>query len=215
MAGLLGSRRQMKLDGSKRMPIGLSAILLCLTFATRLHAGPDDELASCAAIDDPSARLTCYDRLAGRRLPEGTGKWVLSQRRSAESGDQALYLTLNAEATVPDAMAPWQFGQLILRCDSGNTDAMVAPRQRMGTSTLGVDVLLRVDGGSQTREIWSISDDAMFALEPQAVDWIRSLYGASRLDLVIKRDQDPPIDFTFNLEGLQTASAPLAAACHW
>ena len=199
----------------KKISLGRTSFLFCLAFAAPARAEPDDELAACAAIDDPSGRLACYDKLAGRHIPAGTGKWVLSQRRSAQSGDEALYLTLNAEATVPDAMAPWQFGQLVLRCDSGQTDAMVAPRQRLGTSSLGVDVLLRVDGSPHLREIWNISDDAMFALEPRPLDWIRSLYGASRLDLEIRRDQDPPIDFTFNIEGLQAAAAPLADACHW
>ena len=44
----------------------VAATLAAALAAPRVHAGPQEDLAACGAITDPTERLACYDRLAGR-----------------------------------------------------------------------------------------------------------------------------------------------------
>ena len=174
-----------------------------------------DDLASCAAIDDSSARLACYDKLAGRQSPPGVGKWRLDHRHSPTSGGDAVFLTLHAEQADPTALPPWMQPQLVISCDDNETRAMIVPQRRLSVSYQEVDVLLRIDGGDQIRDKWQISANGLSAFRPDPVRWIQGLIDATRLEVGLRPYLDKPIDFTFDVEGLATAIQPLAKACNW
>jgi type VI secretion system VasI family protein len=174
-----------------------------------------DGLAYCASFDDSSARLACYDRLAGRKAPPGMGKWRLDHRRSPLSGGDAEFLTLHAEQADPTALPPWLQPQLIISCDDNETQVSIAPQRRASIGTQEMDVVLRIDGGGQIHEEWQVSMDGLTVLRPNPVHWIKDLFGATRLEVGLRPYLDTPLDFTFDIEDLDVASPPLAKACHW
>jgi type VI secretion system VasI family protein len=180
-----------------------------------LRTASADDLASCAAIDDSSARLACYDRLAGRQVPPGPGKWHLDQYHSPLSGGEVITITLRAEQADAAALAPWMLPLFIISCDNSVTQVTIAPQQRLSTSNQQMEVVLRVDGGDQTREVWQISEDSLRAFRPDPVPWIKTLLDATQLQVGLRPYLDKPLDITFNVEGLATAAQPLAKACDW
>jgi hypothetical protein len=186
-----------------------------LLSTSAVHPAADDALASCAAIDDSSARLACYDKLAGRQVPPGTGKWRLEHRSSLLSGGDALDLSLYAEQADATALPPWLQPRIVVTCDDHQTQVMIIPQRRVSTSDGDIDILLRIDGGDETREVWHISPDGVSIVRPNSGDWIQSLFGATRLQVGIRPYPEPPVGFSFIVEGLETASEPLAKACGW
>jgi len=190
--------------------------LCCATVAVMSAAAATaDDLQSCAAIDDASARLVCYDKLAGRQIPPGVGKWRLEYRHSLTGGGKAVFLILNADVDSSFAEPTWMTPQLVLICDTAETKAMVVPQRFMSPTMQGMDVLERVDGGDPIRATWQISGDGRSVYQPDPVPWIKSLLGAERLDIGLRPFFDKPADFSFDVEGLATAILPLESACGW
>ena len=195
-------------------------LYLAIAFAVAIALGAGrsasaDDLAVCAGIDDASARLACYDKLAGRQAPPGVGKWRLDHRRSPLSGGDMVSLTLHADQADPTALPPWLQPQLIITCDNGENQVVIVPQTLISASYNNVDVLLRVDGGDQIRENWQLSGDGQRAYRPDPVPWIKGLFGATQLEFGIRPFLGKPLDFTFDVEGLATAIQPLVTACHW
>jgi type VI secretion system VasI family protein len=196
-----------------RCYLALACVLAMSAIGPR--AASADDLASCAAIDDSSARLACYDRLAGRQVPPGPGKWHLNRYSSALSGGEVISVTLRAEQG--DSAASLALAQplLIITCDNRVTRIAIAPQQRLSTSTQQIEMVLRVDGGETVREIWQVSEDGLSAIRPDPVPWIKSLLGATQLQVGFRPYFDKPLDLNFDVEGLATAAQPLAKACDW
>jgi type VI secretion system VasI family protein len=105
--------------------------------------------------------------------------------------------------------------QLTISCDNNVTQVMIQAQQRLSTSNQQMEVVLRVDGGDQTREVWQISEDSLRAFRPDPVPWIKTLLEATQLQVGLRPYLDKPLDITFNIEGLATAVQPLAKACNW
>ncbi len=179
---------------------------------TGLVTASADDLASCAAIDDSSTRLACYDRLAGRQVPPGPGKWRLNRYHSALSGGEVISITRSGEQSDSAVLVQ---PLLIISCDNGVTQVAIAPQQRLSTSTQQVEMALRVDGGEEVREIWQISEDGLSALRPDPVTWIKTLLDAGQLQVGFRPYFDKQLDFVFVIEVLATAAQPLAKACGW
>jgi type VI secretion system VasI family protein len=193
----------------------LAAAYAAVLAATGLRTASADEVANCAAIDDSSARLACYDRLAGRQVPPGPGKWHLDQYPSALSGGEVISITLRAQQQDAAAAPPWTQPQLVISCDNNVTQAKIAPQQRLSTSNQQMEVVLRVDGGEEVRQVWQVSEDSFNAIQPDPVPWIQTLLGATQLQVSFRPYLGKPLDFTFDIEGLATAAQPLAKACGW
>ena len=180
-----------------------------------LKTASADDLATCAAIDDSSSRLACYDRLAGRQVPPGPGKWHLDQYPSSLSGGEVVSITLRAQQQDASAALPWTQPQLIISCDNNVTHAKIAPQQRLPSSNQEIEVVLRVDGGDEVREVWQVSEDGFSATRPDPVPWVKALLDSSQLHVSFRPYLDKPLDFTFDIEGRATAAQPLATACDW
>jgi type VI secretion system VasI family protein len=193
----------------------LRAAYAAATIVASLRTASADGLASCAAIDDSSARLACYDRLAGRQIPPGPGKWHLDQYPSALSGGEVIAITLRAQQQDAAASPPWTQPQLVISCDNNVTQANIAPQQRLSTSNQQMEVVLRIDGGEEVREVWQVTEDSFSALRPNPVPWIKTLLDATQLQVSFRPYLDRPFDFTFDVEGLAVAAQPLAKACGW
>ena len=187
---------------------------LAMAMATLKTASADD-LATCAAIDDSSSRLACYDRLAGRQVPPGPGRWHLDRYNSALSGGEVIAVSLRAQQADAATLMPWTQPLITIRCDNGVTQVVIAPQQRLSTSNQQMEVVLRVDGGEEVREVWQVSEDSLSALRPDPVPWLKTLLDATLLQVSFRPYLGKPIDFTFDIEGLATAAQPLAEACGW
>ena len=190
----------------------LAAAYAVAMAVTAVRTASADDLAACAAIDDSSVRLACYDRLAGRQVPPGPGKWRLNRYNSALSGGEVITVTLRAEQADSAALVQ---PLLIISCDNGVSQVAIAPQQRLSTSTQQVEVVFRIDGGEEVREVWQVSEDGLNALRPDPVPWIKTLLDATQLQVGFRPYFDKPLDFTFDIEGLATAAQPLAKACDW
>jgi type VI secretion system VasI family protein len=192
-----------------------AAAYAVVTVIAALRTASADDLASCAAIDDSSARLACYDKLAGRQVPPGPGRWRLDQYHSPLSGGEVISVTLRAQQADAAGLPPWMQPQLTISCDNNVTQVMIQAQQRLSTSNQQMEVVLRVDGGDQSREVWQISEDSLRAFRPDPVPWIKTLLDATQLQVGLRPYLDKPLDITFDIEGLATAVQPLAKACNW
>jgi type VI secretion system protein VasI len=197
-----------------------AALALLMLLALAEPAVAYDDLAGCAAIEDGTDRLACYDELAGRnpadsKLTPTTGKWVTTKMISNLNGRPSVSIMLPAENLPNDGASIYGKSRLIVSCDDRQTNAYVAPQRLMSLSNDGLDVLFRVDDGPEKREIWQVSGDGRKIYQPRPIPWIKALMAAAKLDvkiIIYGRDNLP---FTFDVRGLELAVDPVRKLCGW
>ncbi len=179
-----------------------------------------DDLADCAAIEDGTKRLACYDELAGRnpgesRLAPTTGKWITLNTISKVNDRPTISIVLPAEDQPNDGLPVYAKPRLILSCENGETDAFVVTRRLLSLSSDGLDVLFGVDDGPSRREIWQVSSDGRRIFQPRPIPWIKQLLTASRLDVKIIIYGTDSLSYRFDLKGVDLAVQPLRKLCGW
>jgi hypothetical protein len=106
---------------------------------------------------------------------------------------------------------------LVVRCDSGKTEAFVYTQSaaRMEPEDGDHTVTVAFDDGSSTSERWPDSDehDALFARRP--VDFTRQLTEARALHFGFTPHNAAPALATFVLDGLEPLLASSAKQCGW
>ena len=199
--------------------LGLLVMAIAIPALAKPCAAYDD-LADCAAIEDGTTRLACYDELSGRDLRDSkltptTGKWVISKKVSDINDRPLIWVMLPAEGLQNDGISIYAKPSLDLSCEDGQTYAYIAPQRVMSVSNDSMDVLFQIDGGPAKREIWQVSGDGRKIFQPRPIPWIKALMPARKLAVQIVIYGRDSLNFSFDLKGLDLAVAPLRDLCSW
>jgi hypothetical protein len=160
----------------------------------------------------PSATVpTVVPPVAPAKPPSDS--WTIGETTSPVDFSPLLVAELRPVAPAPDG-AP---AVLTLRCRNTRTEISVRARGTWRPARAGdVDVALQTDGqatGQHSR--WLLSPDGRTASLPQdAADTIRA-WSKTRISIAVTDGGGSGGASIFDLSGVETVRAKLAAACHW
>jgi hypothetical protein len=104
---------------------------------------------------------------------------------------------------------------LILRCKDQTTEAAFSTQYNyLGYKS--VDVQLRINDQSPTKEVWKASMNGRAAFAPDAVAFIQSLPDNGKLSIKTTRSSDGKVkEANFNLGAVSEVRNKIAHACDW
>lgn len=209
------------------MVLRITASLFVLgLFAMAPAQGADisnDDIAACATVEDDAERLSCYDGLAAEILTLSPTKaglaingWSVTQEASLIEKGQNVFMSVDANETIPDGSGGRERPTLWIRCKDGTTSIYV-----VWDIFLGIDrtsMLHQIDSDTAQGDIWEISRNYKSVGKWSArksVPFIKSLFGGSKLLTEIVPHDEQAIQVTFDIAGLENAIQPLRQACEW
>jgi hypothetical protein len=138
--------------------------------------------------------------------------WTIGETTSPVDFSPLLVAELRPVAPVPDG-AP---AVLTLRCRSARSEISVRTQGTWRPSRTGdVDVALQIDGQGTGHLRWLLSQDGRTASLPQdAAETVRA-WRESRVSIAVTDGSGSGGTSIFDLAGVETVRARLAAACHW
>jgi hypothetical protein len=105
---------------------------------------------------------------------------------------------------------------LMLRCRSARTELSVRSQRTWRPSSAGdVDVAMQTDGQETGHLRWLLSQDGRTAILPQDAAEIVRAWRGSRVSIAVTDGGGSGGASIFDLSGVETVRARLAAACHW
>ena len=203
-----------------------SKVSLALSLATTfslLSAGAvgDDvdimiEIRKCTILESPLSRLECFDKFADDNdglseptISVGVGEWVV--RESVNP--------INDTSTVTGILASENASNfldervtLILRCQSGRTEAYINWKYYLGSKAVVTD---RIGKATAERLGWQVSTDSQSSFRPRARMFMESLADATTYIAQVTPYNESPIMASFNVEGSREVVERIRAACDW
>jgi hypothetical protein len=167
------------------------------------------EVKSCKAITDDKERLKCFDGLFGETSKpqdsqEGKqGNWSIDESKSPTDGS-------------PQVVAANLIGDivLILRCKDQTTEAAFSTKYNY-LGSRSVNVQLRINDQTPSKEVWKASMDGRAAFAPDAVAFIQSLPDNGKLSIRTTRSDGKVKEGNFNLGAVSEVRSKIAKACDW
>jgi len=160
----------------------------------------------------PAATVPAGAPPAAPAKPSSDG-WTIGETTSPVDFSPLLVAELRPVAPAPDG-AP---AVLMLRCRSARTEISVRAQGTWRPSRPGdVDVALQMDGQATGQHLrWLLSQDGRTASLPQdAAETVRA-WSESRISIAVTDGGGSGGASIFDLSGVETVRARLAAACHW
>jgi hypothetical protein len=138
--------------------------------------------------------------------------WTIGETTSPVDFSPLLVAELRPIAPAP-AGAP---AVLMVRCRNAHTEISVRAQGAWRASRAGdVDVALQVDDKETAHLRWWLSQDGRMASLPQdAAETVRA-WSESRVSITVTDGGGSGGASVFDLSGVETVRARLAAACHW
>jgi hypothetical protein len=169
----------------------------------RVHMGPT------AAV--PTAAVPAEAPPVAPAKPSSDG-WTIGETTSPVDFSPLLVAELRPIAPAP-AGAP---AVLMVRCRNAHTEISVRAQGAWRASRAGdVDVALQVDDKETAHLRWWLSQDGRMASLPQdAAETVRA-WSESRVSITVTDGGGSGGASVFDLSGVETVRARLAAACHW
>ena len=141
-----------------------------------------------------------------------SGGWTIGETSSPGDFSPLLVAELRPVAPASDG-APTV---LILRCRSARTELSVRSQSTWRPSRAGdVDVAMQTDGEETGHLRWLLSEDGRTAILPQDAAEIVRAWRGSRVSIAVTDGGGSGSASIFDLSGVETVRAGLAAACHW
>jgi hypothetical protein len=188
-------------------------VLVALSSEAAIAMSPQElpgTIASCKAITDDKQRLKCFDDLfGGSSKPEVSqeekqANWSIDESKSPNDGSLQVVVWNLVGHTV-----------LILRCEDQTTEAAFSTQYNY-LGYRSVDVELRINDQTPTKEIWNASINGRAAFAPNAVTFIQSLPDNGKLSIKTTRSNDGKIkEGSFNLGAVSEVRNKIAKACDW
>jgi hypothetical protein len=188
-------------------------VLVTLSSEAAIAMSPQEipaEVKSCKAITDDKERLRCFDGLFGsppkpqNPLEKPQANWSIDETKSPTDGSSEVI----AANLVGDTV-------LILRCKDQTTEAAFSTQYNyLGYSS--VDVELRINDQTSTKEVWKASMNGRAAFAPDAVAFIESLPDNGNLSIKTTRSTDGKVkEGRFKLDAVSEVRNKIAKACDW
>ena len=176
------------------------------------------EVKSCKAITDDKERLKCFDGLFGEarslQSPRRSASAKASRRKAGELVNRRDQIATDGS---PEVVAANLVSDtvLILRCKDQTTEAAFSTQYNyLGYSS--VDVELRINDQTPTKEVWKASMNGRAAFAPDAVAFIESLPDNGNLSIKTTRSTDGKVkEGRFNLDAVSEVRNKIAKACDW
>jgi type VI secretion system VasI family protein len=201
--------------------LAIIAVLVTLGSKASIAMPPQDipaEVKACKAISDDKERLKCFDGLFGeaskppkpsddqkaqKPSEEKQANWSIDETKSPDGNPEVVAANL-----VNDTV-------LILRCKNQTTEAAFSTQYNyLGYSS--VDVELRINDQTPTKEVWKASMNGRAAFAPDAVAFIESLPDNGKLLIKTTRSTDGKVkEGKFNLGTVSEVRNKIAKACDW
>lgn len=181
----------------------------------------EQEIAKCAAMVGDLDRLSCYDAIARSRglagprdLPTpatGVGAWIVRDQVNPMDDTRTVILTLLASSG--RSQLGRQEVALILRCQSGKTEAYIEWHDYLGSEAY---VTARIGSQEAQRRRWNLSTDHTATFYARDVPgFIQALVATDRFVAQVTPYSESPVTAVFDVNGLETAVKPLRETCGW
>lgn len=171
------------------------------------------DASHCLEIEDPDARLGCYDMEYGRTSSTDVtaGDWVSYTEKNPLDDSSTVLLVLEAES---GSNRRGQTIKLALRCKSNTTDMWIIWGDYLGNEMPRVTTRLGEEDAKV--EGWSLSTNNTSTFYPGSpIGLIKEMVGESRYVAQVTPYNESPITAVFNIGGLEEAIAPLRETCSW
>lgn len=190
----------------------------------------EDLAAQCHQLSNGIKRLACYDEQTSygvalpapevskeitAALPAPDGKqWRLWDEKSALDGRKDVWLSVASENTEGNSIGSPTNATLTLRCMKDRTNVLIGFRRY---TTDNQNVMYRLDDegvGKHWMEVMRGGDGIGIWSGTRAIPFIRKMLEKERL-VVGYETYTGPVEFTFDISGIENRIQPLAKACGW
>jgi type VI secretion system protein VasI len=178
--------------------------------------------AQCATMQNPDARLSCYDALFVQTAPAPTpapGQWRVSDARSSLDDTRRVVLTLDSTEPMRGRFGRNEHAILAIRCEENTTSLFINwGGHFMSDLNQGGRVDYRIDARPPGNVTMRVSNNNM-ALGlwngRSSIPFIRSLVDGDELYVRATPFSESRIEARFPISGLADAIRPLREACRW
>jgi type VI secretion system VasI family protein len=175
------------------------------------------EVKACKAISDDKERLKCFDGLFGEasKPPKPPDDQKAQKPPEEKQTNWSIDETKNSDGN-PEVVAANLVNDtvLILRCKDQITEAAFSTQYNyLGYKS--VDVELRINDQTPTKEVWKASLNGRAAFAPDAVAFMESLPD-NNLAIKTTRSTDGKVkEGKFDLGAVSEVRGKIAKACDW
>ena len=201
-------------------------------------ANPAFAFLDCTTLQDNTARLACYDDIAGFKPATETAtaaadpvktpipadiasKWHLETETSAITDTATVFLSVKSTEDVQCRPYGQSSGPLTLyaRCLENTTALLIVGDCQFASGFGGYgEVTFRTDkdkANTLNMQESTNSQSIGFWTGGRAIPAIQSLFGKERLTVRVTPFGMSPVEAVFDIAGLEDASKPLREACEW
>ncbi|WP_413872290.1 type VI secretion system-associated protein TagO [Albidovulum sp.] len=156
---------------------------------------------------------------AGAAPAGGTGRWVVSEDKSAFDDSRTVVLSVESDDDIRGQFGPPGPASLYLRCMENTTvvylvlnDLFLSDIQGFGKVEYRID-----DGKAASVSMAASTDNKALGLWSggSSIPFIEKLIRGERVVFRATPFNESPVEFTVDLTGLETAVVPLREACSW
>lgn len=202
----------------------------CVTIDSRVNATPltisaaEVEVTSTETVAEPLLVETEPAKSTEDMEPDpapvaGTGKWVVSESKSAFDDSRTVILRLDADDSVAKQFGGNDYPRIFLRCMENTTSAYVTLADHFLSDIQGYGrVDFRIDARKATHSNMQVStDNKALGLWSggEAIPFIKTLTSGDEAALRVTPFNESSIEFHLSLQGLEQALIPLREACKW
>lgn len=151
--------------------------------------------------------------------PETPSKWLVSEDKSAFDDSRTVVLSLASNEPIRGQFGPAGPAMLYLRCMENTTvvylwlnDLFLSDIEGYGMVEYRID-----DQQAASANMSSSTDNKALGLwgGGKAIPFAKAMIGAERIVFRATPFNESPVEFSFDVVGLETAIKPLAEACAW
>lgn len=194
-------------------------------------ADSHDRIKRCAAVNEPSIRISCYDDYAielGYITPSRAkadveqlkriGLWQITKTDDGR-GTVQTQLRLDSSNKLPSSKGYERNVSLLIRCVPGKTEvvmdwkANVLQGRFMGIQKALVNY--NTDGGDKIAEEWETSTDKLALFAPDPIAFSRALMNKKSMSFSFGSANNSTLNIAhFNIEGVETALDEIIKSCY-
>lgn len=175
------------------------------------------QLDDCKSKADKASLVKCFSDFAGlvgTSEKSSASLWTTKTEADRLDGAKTIVLGLTSTDQIKGSFGQSEGGALILRCSRNKTEAYIAWPEFLGIGR-SIQVRSRVDKEPIATESWGASTDGKAAFAPNAVNFVKRLFGKGELVVSMEPYRGGPGTLSFPISGIESEIRPLREACKW